>query len=512
MKPIRLDFNHMISDYVETAYPLVLAELRKQEAACQDAKIRKTLQASIRKMDVPVSTIRERFIALSEIEAEQAKLNAAFENVEKKRDKNEFMMGWTRLPYQDAAMVKKVTDLAADIRGKCKAFVVLGIGGSALGPIMAQYALNPMRWNELSDEQRGGCPKFYVEDNIDPERMRDLLSVVDIENTIFNVVSKSGETSETMAQYLVIAKALEEKLGAAYRSRLVFTTDEKKGNLIQIAGNDIPCLTIPDGVGGRFSELSPVGLLPAAVCGIDVQGLLDGAREMDALCRSGDWRKNPALAMAILQYIAMEKKPEKKRISVIMPYAESLKYMADWYSQLFGESLGQIDAHGNNVGGTPAKVLGVTDQHSQVQLYTDGPCDKIILFIGVDKYRVEMPIPQKNSDMPEIPDVTFLSGHSLGEQMQLEQRATEYAVMKSGKLSFTITLPEVNANYLGQLMYLFEMQIAYLGEMLEIDAFVQPGVQEGKDAMYAMYDKPGFGWKKAELDARPPHEERFIIG
>lgn len=235
--------------------------------------------------------------------------------------------------------------------------------------------------------------KFFVEDNVDPERMLALLDVIDVKCTVFNVITKSGATSETMSQYLIIADILKKAVGDEWNRHIIATTSEKKGNLIKLAKKEgFRTFYIPDGVGGRFSELCPVGLLPAAVLGIDIKGLLAGAAAMDKRCSDGDMRSNPALTAAVLQYLAMKK---GKNITVMMPYADSLKYMADWYCQLWGESLGKaVDLDGKVVhaGQTPVKSLGVTDQHSQVQLYTEGPFDKVITLIGVEKFRATSPL------------------------------------------------------------------------------------------------------------------------
>ena len=198
-------------------------------------------------------------------------------------------------------------------------------------------------------------------------------------------------------------------------------------------------------------------------------------------------------------------------ISVLMPYVDSLRFMSDWYAQLWAESLGKRYAcSGREIyaGQTPVKALGVTDQHSQVQLYTEGPFDKVITFLGVDRYRVEVPIPHAYD---HIPDVAFLSGHTFNELIKAEQTATEYAVCKSGHMSKTITLPEVNAFTIGELICLFELQTAFAGELLGLNAFDQPGVEEGKKATYALLGKPGFAAKKAELDARPARDMRYQV-
>jgi len=251
-----------------------------------------------------------------------------------------------------------------------------------------------------------------------------------------------------------------------------------------------------------------VGLLPAAFCGIDIKGLLVGAAQMDEACKNEDIYKNPAHMYALLQYIGMEK---GKNICVMMPYADSLRLISDWYAQLWAESLGkQYDLDGKvvNVGQTPVKALGVTDQHSQVQLYAEGPFDKIIVFLGVEEYRETITIPKTYSDMPSL---GFLGGVTHNDLIKVEQAATEYAITKSGRMNMTLTLPRVTAQTLGQLLYFFEVATAYAGELLNIDAFDQPGVEEGKNATYAMFGRPGYEDKKAELDAAPIKDKKFII-
>lgn len=408
-------------------------------------------------------------------------------------------MKWRELPHNQEAVVEKIESVAKDIRGKFENFVVLGIGGSALGPIAVQQALNHLHYNDLPAEKRNG-PRLFVEDNIDPERMAALLDVIDVEKTMFNVISKSGGTSETMSQLLIISKLLHDKLGSDISTHLIATTDQNKGNLIKIAkAENLTTFCIPDGVGGRFSELCPVGLLSAAVCGIDIRALLAGAAYMDDLSCVADLWTNPAYLLATMQYIAMEK---GCNISVMMPYADSLKYMSDWYAQLWAESLGKRFANDGsivNAGQTPVKALGVTDQHSQVQLYTEGPFDKVITFLTVDRFHATTEISQGYED---VPDVSFLSGHTQNELIAAEQKATEYAVLKSGHMSHTITLPEVNAFTVGELLYLFEVATAFAGELLGINAFDQPGVEEGKNATYALLGKNGFAEKKNSTACR----------
>jgi len=472
----------------------------------EDAAWKESMRIRLDFNSMMTDAIGENGISRQDILAMEGEIAAAFKGMQEKAGS----MKWRELPYNQAEIVADIEATAKAIADEFDNFVILGIGGSALGPIAVQQALNHLHYNDLPKERRGG-PRLFVEDNVDPERMAALLDVIEPEKTMFNVITKSGSTSETMSQLLIITALLEEKLGKdALKKHIVATTDANKGNLIKIAKQlDLKTFYVPDGVGGRFSELCPVGLLGAAVCGIDIRALLAGAAYMDELCKNEDIWQNPAYMLAVLQYIAMQKKG--CNISVLMPYADSLKYMADWYAQLWAESLGKrYDLAGNVVhsGQTPVKALGVTDQHSQVQLYTEGPFDKVITFLGVDRYRNAFPIAQGFAD---IPDVSFLCGHSLNELIKAEQFATEYAVMKSGHMCNTITLPEVNAFTIGQLLYFFEMQTAFAGELLGIDAFDQPGVEEGKNATYALLGKAGYDVKKAELDARPAANAQYII-
>ena len=441
-----------------------------------------------------------------ELNAQKALCKTAYDRVAAGRGKN--MMGWTDLPYNQGDIVEDILETAKQVRKNCDNFVVLGIGGSALGPIAVFQALCHLHHNDLPKSKRK-APKFFVEDNVDPERMLALLDVVDPEKTIFNVITKSGSTSETMTQYLIIMKILKDRLGDKAKDHMIATTSAAKGNLIKIAKEEgLKTFYIPDGVGGRFSELCPVGLLPAAVLGIDIKAMLEGAKYMDGLCMRKDFKSNPAMTGALLSYLSMQK---GKNVSVMMPYADSLKYMADWYCQLWGESLGkEVNLNGEkvNVGQTPVKALGVTDQHSQVQLYTEGPYDKVVTFLAVDEYRGVQTI---SDGCGNIPDVNFLCGHTMNELITAERKATEYALTSKGRLNRTIVLPEVNAFTVGELLYFFQMETAFTGEMLEIDTFNQPGVENGKNATYALLGRKGYEAKRAELDNAPKKQDTFIV-
>ncbi len=447
-------------------------------------------------------------ITAQEIESLKEKIRLSHNNMMIKKTNG--MMDFRRLPFEQMDLVSEIKEYVNAVKNDIEAFVVLGIGGSALGPIAVQQALNHPYYNELTKEKRNGYPRLYVLDNVDPERISGFLDVVDIEKCLFNVVSKSGSTSETMSQFMILEKMLEEKVGSdKIRGNIVFTTDREKGNLVEIAKKKgYRSFVIPSGVGGRYSELSSVGLLAAAMCGIDIEELLKGAAYMDELCSREDVYQNPAYMFATLHFIAMN---QGRNMSVMMPYADSLKYMSDWYAQLWAESIGKkYDLEGKVVhaGQTPVKALGVTDQHSQLQLYSEGPDDKVIITLGVKEYKKELMIP---AVYEEIKNISFLGGHTQNELIHIEQASTEYALMRSSKMNMAILFPRVNAFTIGEFIQMMEIATGFMGELMNINAFDQPGVEESKNATYAMFNKPGYESKRREMEEAKQKEERFII-
>ena len=449
-----------------------------------------------------------RGISRAELDAKIPAMKQAYAAVEAGRGKD--MQGWMDLPYNQEAVVAEIEKTAKKIRSEFEAFVVLGIGGSALGPAAVQAALNHLHYNELSAEKRNG-PRLYIEDNIDPERMAALMDVIDLKKTCFNVITKSGGTAETMSQYLIVTDALKAACGDDWKKHILITTSETRGFLIKIAKREgFKTFYIPDGVGGRFSELCPVGLVAAAVCNIDIRAMLTGARDMDERCKTDDVFKNPALLDAGLMMLAFEK---GANMSVMMPYADSLKLMADWYAQLWAESLGKnvtLDGKPCHVGQTPVKALGVTDQHSQLQLYTEGPFDKVITFLKVDDFRATTNIPHGCDD---IPTIAFLGGKSHNQLIEAERQGTEYALYKAERMCQVIELPEVSAYTIGQLLYFFELVTAYAGALLNINTFNQPGVEESKLAAYAVmgYDSEVHTAKREEMKNRPARVDEYIL-
>lgn len=432
-------------------------------------------------------------------------IDAAFRAVMDNRGKG--WQEWCDLPFNQDALVEEMISYCGAIGKKAESFVVLGIGGSALGPMAVASALLHLHHNELPAAKRK-APKLYVEDNVDPERMAALFDVLDLKTAYFNVITKSGETSETLSQFLILYKALKDALGEAEaKKHIIVTTTIGKGTLYNVAAKEgFKIYGVGAGVGGRFSVLCPVGLVPFAVLGLDVKALLHGAAVMAEACYNPDVRKNPALNSAFLQVESMR---TGKNVSVLMPYADSLKYMADFYCQLWAESLGKaVDFDGKTVhcGQTPAKSLGVTDQHSQVQLYTEGPFDKVVTFLAVDEFRTTQVI----TDDKAIGAADFLKGHTMNELINAERKATEFALRKAGRSNFTVTLPKVDAETIGELLMYFMYETAFAGAMLNIDTFNQPGVEEGKKATFAMLGRTGYEEKMREINAAPKFDKYTI--
>jgi glucose-6-phosphate isomerase len=404
-----------------------------------------------------------------------------------------------KTPYRDlpfnTEIPRQVKKLVAEVKNGCENLVVLGIGGSALGNIALQTALNPYMSN-LDDKRRRG-PRLFVFDNVDPIQFGSFLDWVDdkLDKTIFNVISKSGQTSETAAQFLIIHKLLLDRIGPkGLRKQVIATTDPRKGTLRKITDDlKLRCLEVPDGVGGRFSVLSAVGLFSAAMCGIDIDSLLAGARSMDKRVSREDFYKNPAAILAAINYHFYNR---GKKISVMMPYSYALKDLADWYRQLWAESLGKATDLSDNevhIGPTPIKALGATDQHSQIQLYREGPNDKLFTFLQVHDFGKDLEIGSAPDCAPEL---GFLAGKNLGTLLNNEKRATEYALLQSQRPCLTVLFPEVNAYTVGQFIYLYEVTTSLAGALFGINPYDQPAVELGKEATFALMGKPGREYRK----------------
>ena len=443
------------------------------------------------------AVLGDRGISDEILEQYQQSFRAAHRKVEAARQQG--AIGFFKLPAA-REIVREIRGFAEGIGQAFDTVVVLGIGGSALGTLALQQALLKPHWNELSDEQRDYFPRLYVLDNVDPTTIGPLLDRLDMRRTLFNVVSKSGTTAETMAQFLIVRERLRRAFGDdpdAYRRHLLFTTDPDKGVLRELAqAESIPTLPIPPDVGGRFSVLSSVGLLPAAIVGIDIEALLNGAAAMDERCRSDDVANNPAGVFACLQHAADSQL--KAPIHVMLSYSDRLYLMADWFRQLWAESLGK-----QNRGPTPVKALGATDQHSQVQLYIEGPFDKTITILALNDGSSDVPIPK---EYPDVDALSYLGGHTLGELLNAERRATAQALAQRGRMNMTIEVPTLDAHSMGELFMMLQIATVYAGELYQVNPFDQPGVELGKELTYGYFGRPGY--KPPETGKR---DRRWVV-
>jgi glucose-6-phosphate isomerase len=402
----------------------------------------------------------------------------------------EGVLGFFDLPYASET-VDRVVELADGFAQWFEDVVVLGIGGSGLGATALKEALLGPFWNAMTDEEREHFPRLHVVDNPDPYTFSTLLDRIDPARTMFNVVSKSGATAETMAQYLVARAWIERAVGPdKARGHFLFTTDPTLGALRQIGeAEDIPMLPIPESVGGRFSVLSPVGLLPAAVCGIDPRALLAGAAAMDERCRSDVLGQNPAGLFASLLHRA--DREDGRPIHVMMPYADRLRPVGLWFQQLWAESLGKsttLSGEGRPTGPTPLAALGATDQHSLLQLFMEGPHDKVVLFLAVEDVGVDLAIPGRH---PAIPSLAYLGGHTLGHLLEIERLATAEALRREGRPNATLVMPRIDAHALGQLLMLLQTATVYAGALYEVNPLDQPGVELGKRLTYGLLGREG---------------------
>ena len=417
--------------------------------------------------------------------------------------------------------VSAVREMVSRCEGRFDTMVVLGIGGSALGNIALHHALNSPIHNLLPDATRPG-PRMFVVDNVDPVNFGAVLefcgkSEGGLERTLFNVISKSGETAETASQFMIVRSLLSKALGEKAKDNIVAITDPEKGTMREICDeNGYATLPVPEGVGGRFSVLSPVGLFSVAMCGIDIDALLDGADDMDEPCSRRELTRNPAALLAMLLVELGQRKG--KTCHVLMPYANALYSMADWFRQLWAESLGktiEMIGGGNHVGFTPIKALGTTDQHSQVQLYRDGPNDKVIGFLEVEAFHApeEKSLGKGHVPIPRglgVEALSYLEGRTMAELLAAEKRATEYALVESLRPNFTIRFPRIDARHVGQFIMLWEIVTAYAGNLLGVDPYDQPAVETGKKATFGLMGREGYGdWQEKVEKALAPTD--FVI-
>ena len=418
-------------------------------------------------------------------------------------------VGFLELP-DDKGLVKSVLDLARGLPSAIDTVVVLGIGGSSLGP-HALYSALARPLDPLRPRVAGMPRRLLFPDNADPATFEAVLELCPPERTLWNVVTKSGSTAETAAQLLVVFDRLVTALGAeGARRHVVVTTDPGKGPLRRLADRlALTSFPVPPSVGGRFSVLSAVGLLPAACAGLDVTGLVEGARAMRDRVLEPDLRQNPALFLATA--LAAHHQDRGRPMVVMMPYVDALYDTADWFRQLWAESLGKandVDGKPVHVGPTPIASRGATDQHSQLQLYAEGPDDKTYLFLS-PRERPPLPLPRSEPALAEPEDYGYLAGRDMGALLDAELRGTVASLTRRGRPNAHLALDRVEATALGELLMLLMAATAYAGPLYRVNPFDQPGVEEAKQLAYAALGRPGFEHLSAHVAAARDPDPRY---
>jgi glucose-6-phosphate isomerase len=414
------------------------------------------------------------------------------------------------LPYQKKDL-GRVQALADEMRAEFDTLVVIGIGGPALGVRALTGALRPP-FAELRPDSSDRGARVLVTDSIDPTSVSAILDEVDPHKTAFNVISKSGDTAETMSQFLIIRDRLLKQLGGVdYAKHVVITTGAEAGGLRQIVNDEgFRSLAMPDGVPARYGILSPVGLFPAAMAGIEIADVIAGAQAMDERCKAGTLETNPAYLHGAVQHLM--RAARAKSVRVILPYSDRLAGVADWFAQLWAESLGKehdLDGRVVHSGQTVVTAVGPGAQHSQLQLYVEGPDDKVVTFFRVEDPGPKVEIPEGYGDLAEV---GYLGKQSLGELLNLEQRATEISLAKRGRATTTVQLPSIHPFTIGQLVYLLEVETVFVAALARVDPFTAGGIEEGKRFTYAMAGRRGYEEGRAEVDAwMGKKNPRFVV-
>ena len=417
------------------------------------------------------------------------KIREIITNLNMNKDKPGNWLQWMNLGYNEET-VWYVKEFASLVEGRFDNILVLGIGGSVLGGLAVTEAILKPYWNYLTQEQRNNLPRIFFLDNIDPDSINGILEILDLKKTLVNVITKSGDTAETMSQFMVIKDLMEKALGDDYRKNIIATTDKKMGILRQLADQEgYKIFYVPDDIGGRFSVFSSVGLVPFALVGLDIDKIINGIKDMDLELKNTDIRQNVAAQMALIHYLYYTQKG--RNISVLMPYSSRLRYIPDWYVQLISESLGK--AHNKNgekvnVGLTPIKALGATDQHTQLQLLNDGPDDKLVTFIRVGEFDTTLDIP----NIFEYTGIGYLGGKTVNDLINAEADSTVVSLTDNQRPTLTITIDKIDEYHIAQLLYMLEVQTAIAGELHNINTFDQPGVEQVKNYTYALMGRAGF--------------------
>ncbi|WP_338788598.1 glucose-6-phosphate isomerase [Metabacillus sp. FJAT-53654] len=403
-------------------------------------------------------------------------------------------LGWVDLPTNyDKEEFSRIQKSAEKIKSDSEVLLVIGIGGSYLGARAAIEMLNHSFYNALSKEQRKTPQVIFVGNNISSTYMKDLQDLLEGKDFSINVISKSGTTTEPALAFRIFRKILEEKYGKAEaKQRIYATTDKARGALKTLATEEgYESFVIPDDVGGRFSVLTAVGLLPIAVTGVDIEAMMKGAQSASEDFSKSELEENAAYQYAVVRNVLYNK---GKTIEMLINYEPGLQYFSEWWKQLFGESEGK-----DQKGIYPSSANFSTDLHSLGQYVQEGRRDIFETVINVENSRHELLVEEEESDLDGL---NYLAGKSVDFVNKKAFQGTMLAHTDGGVPNLVVTIPEMDEYTFGYLVYFFEKACAMSGYLLGVNPFDQPGVEAYKVNMFALLGKPGFEEKKAELEKR----------
>ena len=436
----------------------------------------------------------EQFISEHEIDNMQPFVTAAHQMINEKSGQGSDFLGWIDLPKDyDKAEFSRIKNAAQRIKSNSDVLIVIGIGGSYLGIRAANEMLLNNFNSCLSKEKRIGPKVFYVGNNISSTYMTDLLETVEKMDISVNIISKSGTTTEPAIAFRIFKALLEKKYGKdGAKKRIFATTDKENGALKKLADAEgYETFVIPDDIGGRFSVLTPVGLLPIAASGIDIDEMIEGASAARVDLEMPSLTENAAYRYAVVRNSLYRK---GKTTEMLVNFEPCLHYFGEWWKQLYGESEGK-----DKKGIFPAAADFSTDLHSMGQYIQDGMRNIFETFIKVDSARKEIII-EENSD--NLDGLNFLAGKTMDFVNTQAFRGTILAHNDGGVPALVINIPELTPYYFGYIVYFFEKACAMSGYLLGVNPFNQPGVEEYKKNMFALLGKPGYEEMKAQLESR----------
>ncbi len=436
----------------------------------------------------------EPYAKLQELDHMEAMVKAAHDTLHNKTGAGNDFLGWLDLPVNyDKEEFSRIKNAAEKIKKNSEALIVIGIGGSYLGPRAAIEMLNSNFHNVLGNDKRNDPKVFFVGNNISSTYLADLLDAIEGIDISVNVISKSGTTTEPAIAFRVFKDYMEKKYGVdGAKERIYATTDKSKGALKSLANEmGYETFVIPDNVGGRFSVLTAVGLLPIAVAGINIDEMMQGAADAREAYATADLKNNDCYKYAAMRNALYNK---GKDIEILVNYEPGLHYFNEWWKQLFGESEGK-----DQKGIFPAAVDFSTDLHSMGQFIQEGNRIMFETVLNVEKAKRELTIEKAEGDLDGL---NFLAGKTIDFVNKQAFNGTLLAHNDGGVPNMVVNIPELSPYYFGYMVYFFEKACGISGYLLGVNPFDQPGVEAYKKNMFALLGKPGYEELKAELEAK----------